>query len=98
MDEYKLRKAIEQSSRAKALLEDETLKDAFHALAEGYILAWRTTHIEDVVGREKLFLAINVVGKVQEHLASIVSNGTLAQREIDEIARAGERKKRFGVI
>jgi hypothetical protein len=34
-----------------------------------------------------LFLAINVLGKVRDHLASIVANGKLAEAELRELAR-----------
>lgn len=34
-----------------------------------------------------MFLAINVLGKVRDHLASIVANGKLAEAELRELAR-----------
>jgi hypothetical protein len=63
-----------------------------------YTSAWRATGIEDVATREKLFLAINIVGKVRDHLASIVAGGKLAQAELNELARTAERRKRFGIV
>jgi hypothetical protein len=51
-----------------------------------------------VSGREKLFLAINIVGKVRDHLTAVLSNGKLAAAELKALADTAERKKRFGII
>jgi hypothetical protein len=72
--------------------------DAFRLLEDSYTLAWRATRIEDVAAREKLFLAINVVGKVRDHLSQIIINGKLAQAELKELAQTAERRRRFGIV
>lgn len=97
-DEIKLHQDAARAVRAKHLLENELLTESFKALEDAYTEAWRNTKIEDVTGREKLFLAINVVGKVRDHLNSVITNGVLAKRELDQIATLAERKKRFGII
>jgi hypothetical protein len=74
------------------------LSEAFDGLETNYIAAWRGTVIDDVAGREKLFLAINIVGKLRDHLASVVANGKLAQAELKELAQTAERRKRFGIL
>jgi hypothetical protein len=97
-DENKLEQAIAKGGRAQALLDNELLGDAFTGLEDSYAAAWRTTAIDDVAAREKLFLAINIVGKVRDHLTSVITNGKLAQVELKEIAHAAERRKRFGIL
>lgn len=97
-DESALHKASAKAVRAQNLLDNELLAEAFKGLEEAYTTAWRSTTIEDVSAREKLFLAINVVGKVRDHLTSIVTNGKLAQAELKELADTAERKKRFGLL
>ncbi|WP_225712219.1 hypothetical protein [Bradyrhizobium semiaridum] len=79
IDEDTLEGAKAKGVRAEVLLEDELLTEAFGTLEQGYVSAWRATTIDDVAAREKLFLAINIVGKVRDHLRSVVSNGKLAQ-------------------
>lgn len=98
MSEEALTKAAARSARAQKLLDDELLKEAFSALEAAYIGAWRATTIEDVSGREKLFLAINIVGKVRDHLNTVVTDGKLAAAELKQLAETAERKKRFGII
>jgi len=92
-DDLALVRATEKAAQAQRLLDDAMLKDAFNGLEEAYIDAWRSTTIDDVIGREKLFLAINVVGKVRDHLRIIVDNGKLASAELKALARTAERQK-----
>ena len=61
-DENRLDQAVTKAARAQELLDNELLGEAFRALEENYASAWRATIIDDVAGREKLFLAINIVG------------------------------------
>ena len=97
-DENRLDQAAAKALRAQELLDNELLIEAFGALETNYTSAWRATTIEDVPGREKLFLAINIVGKVRDHLMAIVANGKLAQAELKELAQIAERRKRFGIV
>lgn len=97
-DESALHIASAKAVRAQNLLDNELLAEAFKGLEEAYSTAWRSTTIEDVSAREKLFLAINIVGKVRDHLTSVVNNGKLAAAELKELAETAERKRRFGII
>ena len=98
MNEDRLLDAQRRASRAKQLLDDELIQECFRTLEDSYISAWRATTIDNVSAREKLFLAINVVGKVRDHLTNVVQNGKLAQAELNELIATAERKKRFGII
>jgi len=97
-DESRLEQAMTRAARAQNLLDHELLSEGFAALEQGYISAWRATTIDDVSAREKLFLAINIVGKVRNHLASVVADGKLAQAQLRELAQAAERRRRFGIL
>ena len=97
-DEASLNEAATRGLRTQELLDNELLAEAFTALEASYISAWRATGIDDLSGREKLFLAVNIVGKVRDHLGSVVANGKLAEAELKELARVAERRKRFGIL
>ena len=97
-DEASLNEAMTRGVRAEDLLGNELLSEAFAALEASYVSTWRATAIDDCAGREKLFLAINIIGKVRDHLASVVANGKLAQVELQELAQVAERRKRFGIL
>lgn len=98
IDEAKLNQDAARATRASNLLGNDLLAEAFKGLEAAYIARWRETTIDDVMGREKLFLAINIVGKVRDHLTAIVSNGKIAQAELKALAETAERKKRFGIV
>jgi len=97
-DELALQRAVNRAQQARSLLESEMLQESFKTLEEAYTAAWRATTIDDVSGREKLFLAINVIGKVRDHLSGVVSNGSVAEAEIKDLRETAERKKRFGIL
>jgi hypothetical protein len=78
----KLNEALSRAARAAALLENELLAEAFAKLDADYVRAWRVTPARDVAAREKLWQAVNVVGLVRDHLAKIISGGTLAAAEL----------------
>jgi hypothetical protein len=97
-DESRLDRAVTKAMRAQELLDSELLTETFKTLEENYASAWRSTVIDDVAGREKLFLAINIVGKVHDHLNAVIANGKLAKAELKELAQIAERRRRFGIL
>lgn len=98
VEEWKARQAAARGVRAKELLEHELLQEAFSTLESAYIAAWRSTTIDAAPAREKLFLAINVLGKVREHLQKVVADGTVAAADLRRLAEAAERQKAWHEI
>lgn len=78
-----LEQDVARGHRAKALLSDSLLTEAFDTLRAEYLKAWEATRYNDTDGRERLWQAIQIVGKVRAQLNSYVNDGTLAQVEID---------------
>lgn len=95
IDQDKLAQATARAARAQALLGNELLTEAFEALESAYTTAWRSTMVNDAAGREKLYLAVNIVGKVQEHLTTIVNDGKLAASQLRDLAQTAEAQKRW---
>ncbi len=95
IDEHKLLRDQDRALGAQSLVENDLLNEAFTGLEEAYTAAWRSTTIDDVTGREKLFLAINVIGKVRDHLTRILNNGKLAAAELRALAETAQREKRW---
>lgn len=94
-DEDKLATATGRGARAANLLENELLTEAFKGLEIAYTQAWRQTSIDDISGREKLFLAVNIVAKVRDHLTKIVDNGKLAAAELRALAETSQPERRW---
>lgn len=93
-----LREDVERAVRAKVLLEDPLLIEAFDTLRKTYIEAWETTKARETDERERLWQALQIVGLAETHLRSVLSSGEVAQKEIDNLERMGERRKVFGIV
>lgn len=94
-DEFALRRDMAAAAQVRALLDNEHVEDAFAELEASYIAAWKVTPARDTEGREKLWQAVQIVGRVKSHLEGIAANGRLAERQIAEITA---RPKRFGIV
>ncbi len=82
-DDDKLERALDRGQNARELLENELLQEAFASLDASYIQAWRSAPVRDTEMREKLWQAVNIVGKVKDHLAKVVADGKLAQADLN---------------
>jgi hypothetical protein len=95
-NETKLHEAASHGHRAAHALE--VVGEALSDLEGEYIKAWRSTPARDTDARERLWQAVQIVGKVEAHIKRMVDDGKIAERELNEIARFGERRKIFGVV
>ena len=86
MIDDKLEAAIARGGRAKELLGSETLKEVFAQIEADYVEGWRRTSARDTDARERLWLAVQVLGLVKDHLVIIANDGKLAQAELDRLA------------
>ncbi len=85
MSDDKTRDAINRAARAEALLNDELLSSAFATIEAEYVKAWKTWPAKDTDGRERLWHAVNVVGKVRDHLATVLTNGKMAKADLERM-------------
>ena len=93
MSEDRLQRDIVRGARAKALMDNELLQEAFAKLEADYIGAWRATPARDTDARERLWQAVNVLGKVRDHIGHVAADGNLAQRQLDDIVKLEAAKK-----
>jgi len=91
IDEHKAIRDSARSMQARAILDNELIMEAFNTLERSYIEAWQSTRIEDQLGREKLFVAVNVLGKVKQHLQNVVASGKVAENDIYQLALKRKR-------
>lgn len=91
-DDIALTMKTSRAARAQALQNDELLKESFDTLESEYIKAWRSSDARDDDARQRLWQAVNVLGKVRDHLQRVISDGKIAQAELN--MRAEKRGKR----
>src|SRR5262245_33060773 len=87
MSEDKLQRDIVRGAKAQVLLQNELLQESFGKLEAEYIAAWRITPARYTDARERLWQAVNIVGLIKEHIAKVVADGKLAQRQLDELIK-----------
>jgi hypothetical protein len=76
-----------RGEQARRLLDDPLLKEAFAAVEEGLQSAWRAT-AEDAAGeRERLWLMLQLLGRVRGHLTEVFETGRLADIEFEAAAK-----------
>jgi hypothetical protein len=95
-EETKLREDIATANAADDALR--LIGGTFAKLEAEYVAAWKATPVRDAEARERLWQAVQIVGKVEAHLRALAANRPLAAHQLAEIARMGERKKRFGIV
>lgn len=88
MDEFKIGEAVHKGYQAEQELE--RTRDAFAILKREYIGAWEGTPLRDTEGRERLWQAVQIVGKVENHLMSVIANGRVAERDLKHL-RTGKK-------
>lgn len=97
-DESPIDADLRKGRAAERLLADPVLIEAFDGLRAGYLEAWENTAARDTDARERLWQAYQIVGKVRTHLSHVAAGGKMAQVQIDQVAKMGERRKIFGVV
>jgi len=83
----KTEKQIQQGQRAKQLLDDPLLKEAFEYLNEQYKTEIFNTSYNDHDQRQVLWMAYNMLDKIKGHLVSVMETGKLASSELENLTR-----------
>ena len=86
--------AITKGHVAQRLLDDPTINEKFAFLEKSFMEKWRLTNVADSDARERLWQAVQILGKVKQLLEIDVRNGRMAQHIIDEIAKTEEIKQK----
>jgi len=89
----KLNQEVSQANKAKQLFENPLLKDSFDKLKKLYSESLFNTGAKETETREKLWLAYNVVGKVEQNLLEIIDTGKLASKQLEDFRKSIKNKK-----
>ena len=91
--EGKLQQEITQSNKAKQLYENPLVKDAFDNLRKLYQDSLFNTGVNEEETREKLWLAYNIVNKVEQHFMEMIDTGKLAKKQLEDFRKNISEKK-----
>lgn len=86
MDDDKIQRQINEMAYAAQLINNEFLWKQFDYLTNEYIEAWKVVPARDTDARERLWQAVQVVGKVRQHLTKVLSDGKVTKADLDRLA------------
>tara|TARA_R100001440_G_scaffold45448_1_gene65139 strand:+ start:497 stop:754 length:258 start_codon:yes stop_codon:yes gene_type:complete len=84
---------VSQANKAKQLLENPLFKESFDKLRKLYQESLFNTGVKEQETREKLWLAYNVVNKVEQHFTEILDTGKLATKQLEDFRKSISQKK-----
>ena len=71
---------MNNSADAQRILDDPTFKQAIADVRADVTQEWQRSRPDDVAGREKLWLTLNVVDRLEARLEAYVLDGKMADR------------------
>ena len=69
-----------REAKAKRLLEDDLLKEAFDTLEKDIMDTWVASGVDAGRARETCWLSIRLLSRIKVHLTSIVETGEMAKK------------------
>lgn len=78
-----LSERIYNADQAKLVLENAAFQQSFEDIKQELIEQWKTSPARDPEGREKLFLMLKMLEKVQLCLQASLDSGKLAAKELE---------------
>jgi hypothetical protein len=84
---------VARGIRARAILDDPLVADAFAALERECLAEWRRAPARDVDGRERIWLMLKLTERLKAHFETLIAYGTLAGDRLATLDR--ERRFRF---
>ena len=93
LEQDKLNQELSQANKANQLFEDPLLKESFNKLRNLYSESLFNTGATETETREKLWLAYNVVSKVEQNLLEIIDTGKLASKQLEDYRNQIENQK-----
>tara|TARA_R110000782_G_scaffold17700_1_gene49338 strand:+ start:647 stop:940 length:294 start_codon:yes stop_codon:yes gene_type:complete len=92
-EQDKLNQELNQANKAKQLFEDPLLKESFDKLRNLYSQSLFNTGALEADAREKLWLAYNVINKVEQNLLEMIDTGKLASKQLEDFRNKIQDKK-----
>lgn len=92
-EQDKLNQELSQANKAKQLFDNPLLKESFNKLRELYTNSLLNTGANENETREKLWLAYQIVGKVEQNLIEMIDTGKLASKQLEDFRNQMKNKK-----
>ena len=81
-NEGKLRQNLDRGEKAQALLRNEIFIETFDFLEKQYHDAWANSSVDQNEAREKIFMMLQNLQTVKQHIESVVMTGKLTNDQL----------------
>ena len=75
---------IARATQARQIVEDPIFREAADGLKSQLMEQWEQSPARDTEGRERLWLAVSLLGKLEAHLLQVMQTGKMAQFQLKE--------------
>tara|TARA_R110002012_G_scaffold17003_3_gene65009 strand:+ start:1062 stop:1322 length:261 start_codon:yes stop_codon:yes gene_type:complete len=82
-----LQQESSRGTRAKEVLENDLFKETLDTLKKSYEEAIFQTIPTDDKGRFSIYLAYQILGKVENHLRTVMETGKLAEKQLQDLRK-----------
>lgn len=84
---------IYKADRAREVLENEAFAQAFEDLTTEITEQWKKSPARDEEGREKLWLMLSLLNKVEGILKESLTDGKMARADLEHFRSKAEKEK-----
>lgn len=84
-DEVKLRQQADRGERAKRVLENELVKEAFESMEKTIMDAWRLSAADEDGARNNAYLMYRLLQNLKQQFAHMVATGEAANKQLLQI-------------
>ena len=97
LDEQRRTRQVEPRSagrtRRNRYWRTQYFNESLEELKKLYTESLFNTGAKETETREKLWLAVNVLGKVEQHIQQVLDTGKLAKKQLEDFRKQEESKK-----
>lgn len=91
--EQKLVKESVRGARARAIFEDSFVQEAFQAVENGILEAWKKSPVRDLEGQTNLRLLYKVFHDFKSYFADAITTGKMANVQLNHERTLKERTR-----
>ena len=92
-DDFKLRDQANRAARAKTILEDDLVKEAFEKIESGLLDVFKASAIDDDRSRRDTRIALGLLQNLREKLQQVMATGEFAAKELLRIEKESKLRR-----
>jgi hypothetical protein len=81
-DEYKLNAQAARGEQAKSLYEHPFIKDAFAAVEDQILSAWKESRADEKEQRDNAYLMLRLLQNFRQQFVAAIASGEASQKEL----------------